>query len=260
MKNYLKRRLPNTVAGLISLLVMWLVWIIAHKTVKNEYVLPSFSQTLSSLWMVLKEEFFWRALLRTLLKVVYSFAISFLLAMALSLLTKVFKRFGAFMKPIVAVIRTLPTMAVLVLILIYTDKFTAPVIVSVLVLFPMIYAQFNTALSSVDEGVINATKVFNLTKRQKTFNVFLPMVAPPVFSHVGSNLSFAIKLVISAEVMAYSFTSIGGMMQMANVYFDISRLAALTLVAVILGLVIEGLFNLLTRLLFKWQRSEVAND
>ena len=180
--------------------------------------------------------------------------------MALSLLTKVFKPFGAFMKPIVGVIRTLPTMAVLVLILIYTDKFTAPVIVSVLVLFPMIYAQFNTALSSVDEGVINATKVFNLTKRQKTFKVFLPMVAPPVFSHVGSNLSFAIKLVISAEVMAYSFTSIGGMMQTANVSFDIPRLAALTLVAVICGLIIEGVFNLLTKLCFKWQRSEVAND
>ena len=247
-------------AGIISLLAMWLVWIIAHKTIKNEYVLPSFSQTLSALWEVLGEEFFWHALLRTLLKVVYAFAISFLLAMALSLLTKVFKPFGAFMKPIVGVIRTLPTMAVLVLILIYTDKFTAPVIVSVLVLFPMIYAQFNTALSSVDEGVINATKVFNLTKRQKTFKVFLPMVAPPVFSHVGSNLSFAIKLVISAEVMAYSFTSIGGMMQSANVSFDIPRLAALTLVAVICGLIIEGVFNLLTKLCFKWQRSEVAND
>lgn len=260
MKAYLKRRLPSAIAGALSLLVMWLVWFVAHKTVKNEYVLPSFSQTLSAFWIVLGEAFFWRALFKTLLKVVYSFLISFALALCLSLLTKIFKHLGAFMKPIVSVIRTLPTMAVLVLILIYTDKMTAPIIVSVLVLFPMIYAQFNTALQSVDEGIINATKVFNLTKSQKTFKVFLPMVAPPVFSHVGSNLSFAIKIVISAEVMAYSFTSIGGMMQTANVYFDIPRLAALTLVAVILGLVIEGIFNLVCRACFKWQRSEVAND
>ena len=260
MKEIIKKRFPLAIAGICSLVTMWLIWFIAQKTVKNEYLLPSVSDTFSALLVVLGEEFFWQALGKTLLKLIYAFLISFLLAGIFSALTKIFKPFGAFMKPFISVIRTLPTMAVLVLILIYTNKTTAPVIVAVLVMFPMIYAQFNLAFNSIDDGIINAANVFGLSRRQKLFKVYLPVVAPHVFSHVGSNLSFGIKLIISAEVMAYSFISIGGLMQTANVFFDIPRLAALTLVAVFLGLIIEGLFYIINACAFKWMRKEGRYD
>jgi len=260
MRAYLKKHLPTILCGIASLTAMWVVWIIAQNTIKNEYVLPSISDTFSAFGKVLTEGFFWRALLKTLLKTVYAFLISFVLAGVCSATGKILSYFGIFLKPIIAVIRTLPTMAILVLILIYTDKFTAPIIVASLVLFPMTYAQFNTAFSGIDDGIISATKVFNLTRREKLFKVYLPIIAPPVLSHVGSNLSFAIKLIISAEVMAYTYTSIGGMMQAANVNYDVARLAALTLVAVILGLIIELVFHFIFKFAFKWNMAEVKND
>ena len=86
------------------------------------------------------------------------------------------------------------------------------------------------------------------------------MTAPSIISHTGSNLSFGVKLIISAEVMASTYTSIGGMMQVANSHIEVSRLAALTLVAVILGLIVELAFYLITVKAFKWQKTEVEND
>ncbi len=261
MKFFSKNRLISFALGVLSLVTMWLVWFIAEKTVKNQYVLPGFAETMVALGKVLGEPFFWQATGRTLLKVIYAFAISFILAGALAALGKIFRPFGTFLKPFISVVRTLPTMAILVLILIYTNRTTAPVVVATLVLFPMIYAQFNTALNSVDEGIIAAAKVFDLSKKDRVFKVYLPMVAPNVLSHVGSNLSFGIKLVISAEIMAYTFTSLGGMMQSANALLDVTRLSALTIVAVVLGLVVELVFYLITRACFKWTRAEeAAND
>ena len=151
-------------------------------------------------------------------------------------------------------------MAILVLILIYTDRTTAPIIVASLVLFPMMYAQFSTSFDMIDDGIIKATKVFNLSKKDKLFKVYLPLIAPSVLSHTGSNLSFAIKLIISAEVMAYTFTSIGGMMESANATLDISRLMALTLVAVLLGLLVELIFNIIYMCSFKWLKGEEEYD
>ena len=151
-------------------------------------------------------------------------------------------------------------MAILVLILIYTDRTTAPIIVASLVLFPMMYAQFSTSFDMIDDGIIKATKVFNLSKKDKLFKVYLPLIAPSVLSHTGSNLSFAIKLIISAEVMAYTFTSIGGMMESANATLDISRLMALTLVAVLLGLLVELIFNVIYRYSFRWLKGEEEYD
>lgn len=260
MKNYLKKNWLNYTLGALSLIAMWLVWIIAVKTVKNEYVVPSVTQTINALFTLFGEEIFWLAVLSSLKKVLYAFLISFALALTLSLLGKVFKSVGVFFKPILTVVRTLPTMAILVLILIYTNKTIAPVIVAVLVLFPMIYAQFNVAFEGIDDGIISTVKAYKLTKSQAFFKVYLPMIAPSIVSHTGSNLSFGIKLIISAEVMAYSYTSIGGLMQAANGVFDISRLAALTLVAVFLGLIVEVVFYVISAKAFKWQKAEVEND
>ena len=49
MKRYLKKNAVSIVSGVLSLVAMWLVWLIAEKTVSNEYVIPSFAQTLEAL-------------------------------------------------------------------------------------------------------------------------------------------------------------------------------------------------------------------
>ncbi len=261
MKKYLKKHLPSVLLGAAALVAMWLFGWIAEISIKNEYLLPSFSKTLSALGKVLTEGLFWRALLKTLLKTLWAFLISFVLAGFCAAVGRALKNFDLFLKPIIAVVRTLPTMAVLVLILFFTDKTTAPIIVAVLVLFPMIYAQFNVAFKRIDDDIVATVKVFNLTKRQKLFKVYFPMIAPSVLSNTGSNISFGIKLMISAEVMAYSYTSIGGMMQYAaGILFDIPRLAALTLVAIILGLIIEFIFYVVLKFAFKWDKPEAEND
>ena len=91
--------------------------------------------------------------------------------------------------------------------------------------------------------------------------MFLPQIAEPVVSQTGSNFSFCIKLTVSAEVMAYTLRSLGGLMATANAYFEIPRLMALTLISVLLGLLFEFVFNLITKKCFKWNRQEGgAND
>ncbi len=254
-KNYL-----SAIIGFSSLILVWLVWFVAQKTVKNEYLIPSFSQTFNSLLGVLGEGFFWRALGKTLLKVLYSVAISFLLACIFAFIGKIYKPTRAFFKPITAIVRTLPTMAILVLILIYTNSTVAPVVVATLVLFPMIYAQLCVSLDGIDQNIINATKIFKISKRDRLFKIYLPIISPSIFSHIGSNLSFALKVVVSAEVMAYTFTSLGGLMQSANALMDIPRLMALTLIAVLIGLLIEFIFFLINRSLFKWAKGVAKDD
>jgi hypothetical protein len=40
MKRYLKKNAVSIVSGVLALVAMWLVWLIAEKTVSNEYVVP----------------------------------------------------------------------------------------------------------------------------------------------------------------------------------------------------------------------------
>lgn len=254
MKYFSKTRLLSFLIGLCSIISMWLVWVICQNLINNEYVLPSFSSVIKSLFSLVLEGFFYRALYKTMLKVFIAFILSLFLACVFSTLCYVFKGFGVFFKPFLAVVRTLPTMAILVIILLYANAFFSPIWVAVLVLFPMMFSSLTIGFNSIDDGLIGAMKVFNLSKKDRIFKVYIPNILPHIAFNMGANLSFSVKLVISAEVMAYTFTSIGGMMQSANGTMDIARLMALTLVAVLLGLIIEFVCYLIFKNSFKWQR------
>lgn len=252
--------LKNFLIGVSSLLVMWVVWGLAVLFVDNEYVIPTVKDTFISFLDIIKRSFFWKSICRTIVKVIIALTISFVLAGIFSSLSKTFKGFGKFFSPFITVIRTLPTMAILVLILIYAKRNVAPVIVASLVLFPMIYAQFCSAFDTINDDVINTVKVFNINRKQRLFKIYLPMIIPPVVRNTGSNLSFAIKLVISAEVMSKTYTSIGGMMDNASSLMNVSELMALTIIAVILGLLVEVIFNLVFSRAFAWTKREAQND
>ncbi|MBP5242182.1 MAG: hypothetical protein J6Z36_00645 [Clostridia bacterium] len=52
--------------------------------------------------------------------------------------------------------------------------------------------------------------------------------------------AFSIKLIVSAEVMANTYKSLGGLLQESQIYTDMPRLFALTLLVIALGLVLEA--------------------
>ena len=260
LKNYFKKRKLNIICSIAAIVMMVIVWIIAYYSVKNDYVVPSFSDTLSSLCGCLKSGVFWIAFFNTFGRTLLAFIISFVLAGCLAALSIISKAFSAFINPIMVFLRTLPTLAVILILLIWTSPKTAPVIVTALVLFPMIYAQITAAFGGIDRGLTEMAKVYKLSNRDKLFNIYLPSVTPNVLAQTGADISLGIKVMISAEVLANTYRSLGGLMQNARLYLEMPRLAALTLAAVILGLVVEFAFSQFERITFKWSRKEGRGD
>lgn len=260
MKKYLSANKINIIFSLASLLLMWLTWIVAYAAVQNDLVIPSFWQTVKQVFVLFGEGSFWLALLNTFCRVLIAFAISFALGVICSVFGVLIKNFNSFLSPLITVLRTVPTMAVILILLLWTPPNVAPLIITVLVLFPMIYAQINAAIGQIDKGVLQVAKVYNFSKKTKLTKIYLPLVSPYILAQTGPNLSFAIKLTVSAEVMAYTYVSIGGMMQQAQAYIQVSRLAALTVVSVLAGIIIELVFYFINRFSFKWNKVEGQDD
>lgn len=256
MKKFLCDEKFNIIYSVFAVALMWAVWLIAGAAVKNEFLVAPFAPSLREFFTLFGEAFFWRALGSTILRTIICYAISFVLALGCACLAVAFKPFAAFMRPIAAFFRTLPTMAVLLLILVWLTPRTAPAAVAFLVLFPMTYSQLSTCISGVDGELLQMAKVYRFTAKQKFACIYLPHVAPTALELTGANLSFGLKLIVSAEVMASTYTALGGMMSEAQAYVDLPRLAALTLVSVVFGILIEIAFRILAKGLFKWKRAE----
>lgn len=262
MKKFFTERKLNILYSLASIIFMWLVWIIAYYAVGNNLIVPKFSETMSEFFKLFANAQFWTALFNTVLRTIVAFLISFILAAGCAALASLGVAVRAVLGPVIGFIRILPTLAILLIILVWTEgnKNVAPVIVTVLVLFPMIYSQFIAAIDGIDGEIKQMIKVYDIPKKQAVFKIYLPLISPNVLSQSGSNLSLGLKIMISGEVLAYTLKGLGGMMQYASMGGLIARLAALTLMAVIFGLIIDVALSQLVRLTYKWNKKEGKND
>lgn len=257
IKEFLKKRKLNIIFSASAIFLMWVIWIIAYYAVRNEYIIPSFTETMKSLWECFVSSGFWISFLNTVLRTAIAFIVSFFLAVLFAVMGIISKSFGLFIKPFISVFRTLPTLAVILILLCWTTPVVAPTAVTVLVLFPMIYSQINTAVSGIDGGIIDMAKVYKITEKEKLAKIYLPMIAPSILAQTGANISLGIKVMISAEVLAGTYRSLGGLMQNARLYIDMPKLTALTVVAVLMGFAVDLLFSFIGKGAFKWSRKQV---
>jgi NitT/TauT family transport system permease protein len=233
---------------------MLLCWVVAYAVVGNEYVVPSFSDTMKALFECFKKGSFWLAVWNTFARTVVAFLFSFLLAVIIECLCVSVGIFKKIIKPFVVVLRTLPTLAVILILLIWTTPKIAPIIVTVLVLFPAILAQFDGAVGDIDSGIVEMANVYGIGKRDRLFKIYLPLISPNVISQIGANISLGLKIMISAEVLASTAHSLGGQMQQARSFVEMPTLAGLTIVAVLLGLILDVTLSQLSRINYKWTK------
>ncbi len=232
---------------------LWLAWLIAYFIVGNDYLLPSFWETISATWQYLADGAFWRAFAGTLLRTFCAFVISLILGTGFAALSRLCGRVRAFFAPVISLLRTLPTLAVILILLLWTSPTVAPVIVSLFVLFPAVYASALSAFDEVGEEYGELARAFCVSGRRKIFKMYLPLAAPPVLKQSGAIFSLGLKITVSGEVLASTYRSLGGLMQEAKMYVQMPQLLALTLLCILLGFLLEGACALVYRLTVRWR-------
>ena len=247
------KKYQNALLSLTAIVALWLAWIVAYYIVRNEYVLPSFWDAFAEMGRILTDASFWRAFWNTFLRTLWAFLASMALGIVMAVCAHLVKGIRAFFAPIISVVRTVPTMAVILMLLLWTTPNMVPVIVSALVLFPAVYAAALAALDEVGENYGELTRAFRVPLLRRIGKMYLPLAAPVMLKQAGGIFSLGLKVVISGEVLASTYRSLGGMMQDAQMYLNMPRLMALTLLVLLMGFALEGLCWLSYRLIVRWR-------
>lgn len=236
MKKLLWKNVWQTVAAIVFLIA---VWFIAYFIVGNELLVPDFADSLRMIGELLTSGNFWQGMGMSLLRAFCAFGLSFMAALVFAVIAYLFPSFANFLTPIVSALRSLPVLAILLILLSFLGAGEAPIAVAFLSLFPMLYAGILAALSGIDKQLIEISLVYGAPVWKRVFGIYLPLSAPYVLREAGAALSFSLKLVVSAEVLANTAKSLGGMMQEAKIYSEIPTLFALVGVTFALGLFLE---------------------
>lgn len=224
------------------------IWSIVYVAAGNEYLVPSRSETLLECSSLLSEFSFWQGVLSTLLRAAEAFLFALIFGAVFAFISDMVPVFSRLISPAVSVLRSLPTMAVLLCILVWSTPLRAPVIVAFLSLFPMLYTATRSANAAVSRELRELCAVYRVPLRRQIVCLYLPTVAPYLLRECAAALAFALKLTVSAEIMANAYRSLGWLMQESQIYTDMPRLFALTLFVVLFGWLIESVGLLLAQL------------
>lgn len=251
LKGFFKKY-ENLLYPLLSFGLIIAVWAIYAKSVNLELIMPMPSVAFKRFFGLLAEKSFWTALGSTLWRTVYSFFIAYFGALILAVLGVTFKPLHKLLEPIITVLRATPTMSVILLAIIWFKSSKSPVFIAFLIVFPLCYAAFYGAISAIDSRKVEMSRLYAVKKSDVITRLYIPAVAPTLFSTAKSNLSLNVKIVISAEVLAQTAKSIGNNMQLARIYLDTAELMAWTIAAVLMSFLLEGIITVVKKLTVRW--------
>lgn len=246
MKSRAVKNVIYTVAGAALFVAAWCV---VSAVYGKETIFPSPAVALERLAQELASAYFWRGFALTLLRSVMGFLCACVLALLCAFAGKAFSPLRSVLAPVVGILRSLPTMSVILFLVIWTSGFLTPVIISGLVIFPVLYSGIDAALCSIPRELEETSRLYAKSSVYKFFRIYLPMSAPPFLKVAGGAASLSLKLTVAAEVLAsQTADGIGFMMQQTRIVFDIGKLMALTVAVVVAALALEFAVYLVRKL------------
>lgn len=237
-----------------SLLTFLLLWALAAARIGKEIILPSPPVTMAQLWRLLTSGLFWAHLGATLGRGLLGFTLAFLAGLACGLLSGRCPTFKTFFHLWLTVIRSTPSMALILLALIWFKANAVTLFVTFLVVFPLITQNVMEGLKQIDPELEEMARLYQVSFRRRIRRLYLPAIMPYLATGAAAGLGITWKVMIAAEVMAYPQLGIGTRMDTARTYLETAEVFAWTVVIIAISLFFDRILDtLLRKKLLYWE-------
>ena len=224
---------------LIAAAIWIAIWQLASMIINQPLFLPSPMQTLAALFELSKTSAFYFSVLATLLRVLSGLILSILLGISLGIASSKYNWLTIFLEPLVSIIKSVPVVSFIFLVLLYVKSSFVPVVVCVLLCFPVMYTNTQKGMLSIDKKLVEMAKLHKVSDKKILTHIKIPSILHYILSGVLICVGFSWKSVVTAEVLSSPLHSIGYKIYTTKLYLNIPDLFAWTLVIVLLSIIIE---------------------
>lgn len=236
-----KKIIIYTCAGVLLVFFIW--WIIAAIVKSPNFPTPI--EIIPIYFSFLGKGDTYLAIGGTFLRILISFAISFVLGMILGVFAGYFYRLEALLRPLITILRTLPTAAVVLILITLIRPFMLPIIVTSLVMFPLFYEAFLNGVKNINKDLKDELDINGASPVNSFFKVYVPTIMPYILLSIIQSLGLGMKVSIMAEILSGS--NINGLGQLIRFYaytkVDAASTIALSLIAITIIVIFDVIFH-----------------
>lgn len=144
-----------------------------------------------------------------------------------------------FLYPFIHVIKATPVASFSLLVLLWVRAGFAPVLISFLMVFPLIFMNVFQGMQAMDKELLEMGQAYGFSRGQRWRLLYLPMLLPYFLAACKTGVGMAWKSSVAAEVICIPAGSIGKKLYESKLYLDSPSLFAWTAVVIILSIAIE---------------------
>ena len=185
--------------GTLFVLALW--FLLSLLLDRNNVVFPSPIVTFGEFFSLLGKSKTYRYLGYTFLRILMGFSLSMLLALILGLFAGNHPSLYEFLKPLMIVIKSIPTVALVFVFIVVAQPKYAPILLVFVVCFPIIYEGVVGGIRNVEKDVIDSSKVDGATYFKEALYIKFPLAVPFILVSVISSFALSFKIEIMAEVI-----------------------------------------------------------
>ena len=248
--------MKKTGITILSIFVLFLIWQIGAIAVDSALLLPAPKAVLIAFGKIFLESDSLTVILFTVLRLLLGLLFAAIPGILFGVVAGFNKNFATFLNPIVTVLRTIPVIALTVILLIVAGNKLTPYYITFFMLFPLIYQGVYGAITNLDKELIDVYKLENNNFLTGLTHCYLPLISKDISTALLQSLGLGLKVMIMAEFLAQTDNSIGKAISFARVNLAYDEIFAWTLLLIIIAVLFELLINHYKPITDKFKKSQ----
>lgn len=249
MKRFITNKFVLFFLGVAFVILLWIFISLVFD--RNGTIFPSPALTFQKFAVVAGEAYTYKCIGYTLLRILAGFGLSFVAAFILGVIAGNHQPVYQFMKPLMVVLKSVPTVALVFFFIILSNAQDAPIFIVLLICFPILYEGIAGGIRGVDKQFIDAARVDGTHYMRRALRIKVPLALPYVIVAMISSFALSFKIGVMAEAMSgYPVKGLGGLIQAAkNDATDpdfMVRIFAYSLFAIVLMLIVSLIQEVVT--------------
>ena len=228
-----------------GILFILLLWGLTSYLIDNSIVIPKISEVIKALISLFESKQTYIVIFNTISRLIITICISFTIALVLSVLAVSIKVMKEFLKPIMALMRTIPVAAIIIILLMIFGNIKSPYIITSLVVLPIMYEGILVSFENIDQGIIDEVKMLSKMNFKIAKDIYIPIVTPQILSTLVATVGLGLKVMVMSEFIAQPNNTIGYMMLQEKNFLEMDYVFAWTMILIVFVLLVEELLKLI---------------
>ncbi len=249
----MKRFMQNS-PKFLSMFFFFIIWEGVALYIDNSLLFPRVSEIFLSLKNLVASGDFTLILWNTLSRFFISIVFSLILAIIFSVASYRYEVIGFLLFPFIIFLRAVPTIAIIIVVLIWSSVERVPIVVGMLILFPILYESILGGIKNVDKNLLKMSKVFKVPTKRVVRDIYIPSIYYSISSNIPSYIGLTFKVIIAGEVLSQESLSIGGEIFINKIYLESSNIFAWIIVVIVLNYFLEKGLKTINNRVCRWKK------